>query len=90
MIQVFIFYFLLEQHLDDLCVSTLVGESILGKKICHHCTFSINHKSTIADLVELQMVDFDVILGMDWLPACYASDYCRTRVVKFFFKISQY
>ena len=37
----------------------------------------------MAHLVELDMVDFDVILGMDWLHACYASIDCRTRVVKF-------
>ena len=39
----------------------------------------------MVDLVELNMVDFDVILGMDWLHACYASLDCRTRVVKFQF-----
>ena len=33
------------------------------------------------DLVELGMVDFDVILGMDWLNACFDSIGCRTRVV---------
>ena len=31
------------------------------------------------------MVDFDVILGMDWLHACFASIDCRTRVLKFKF-----
>ena len=31
------------------------------------------------------MVDFDVILGMDWLYSSYASIDCRTRVVKFQF-----
>lgn len=31
------------------------------------------------------MNDFDVILGMNWLHACYASIDCRTRVVKFQF-----
>ncbi|WMV41565.1 hypothetical protein MTR67_034950 [Solanum verrucosum] len=35
--------------------------------------------------VELDMIDFDVILGMDWLHSCYASIDCRTRVVKFQF-----
>ncbi|KAH0644044.1 hypothetical protein KY289_035018 [Solanum tuberosum] len=45
----------------------------------------IQKTSTLADLVELDMVDFDVILGMDWLHACYASLDCRTRVVKFQF-----
>lgn len=37
----------------------------------------------MANLVELDMVDFDVILGMDCLHACYASIDCRTRVVRF-------
>ena len=31
------------------------------------------------------MVDFDVILGMDWLYDSYASVDCRTRMVKFQF-----
>ncbi|WMV25219.1 hypothetical protein MTR67_018604 [Solanum verrucosum] len=33
----------------------------------------------------LESQDFDVILGMDWLPACFASIDCRTRIVKFQF-----
>ena len=31
------------------------------------------------------MLDFDIILGMNWLHACFASIGCRTRVVKFNF-----
>ena len=31
------------------------------------------------------MVDFDVILGMNWFHAYYASVDCRTRVAKFHF-----
>ncbi|KAH0709388.1 hypothetical protein KY284_010815 [Solanum tuberosum] len=39
-----------------------------------------------SDIVtELDMLDFDVILGMDWLHACFASIDCRTQVVKFQF-----
>ena len=37
------------------------------------------------ELVELDMVDFDIILGMDWFHACFSSIDCRTRVVKFNF-----
>ena len=37
----------------------------------------------MANLVELDMVNFDVILDMDSFHACHASIYCRTRVVKF-------
>ena len=33
-------------------------------------------------LLELDMFDFDVILGMDWLHACFSSIDCRMRVVK--------
>ena len=32
---------------------------------------------------EFILVEFDVILGMDWIHAYYASIDCRTRVVKF-------
>ena len=74
-----------EKLCDPFCVSTLIGESILVERVYHDCTISVNHKSIIVDLVELDMVDFDVILGMDWLHACYASIDCRTRAVKFQF-----
>ena len=30
----------------------------------------------------LDMVNFDVILGMDWLHDYFASIYCRTRIIK--------
>ena len=39
----------------------------------------------MSDLVELDTVDFDFILGMDWLHACYTSVDCRTLVVQFQF-----
>ena len=37
----------------------------------------------MTDLIELDMVDFDTILGIDWFHVCYASIDCRTRVVMF-------
>ncbi|KAH0652534.1 hypothetical protein KY289_030212 [Solanum tuberosum] len=43
----------------------------------------------VFDLTVYALLDpgasFDVILGMDWLHACYASVECRIRVVKFQF-----
>ncbi|WMV55510.1 hypothetical protein MTR67_048895 [Solanum verrucosum] len=54
-------------------------------RVYRDCPVFVNYKSTMDDLVELDMVDFDVILGMDWLHACYPSVDCRTRVVKFQF-----
>ena len=31
------------------------------------------------------MVDFDILFGMDWVQACFASIDCQKRVVKFNF-----
>ncbi|WMV32686.1 hypothetical protein MTR67_026071 [Solanum verrucosum] len=47
---------------EPFCVSTYVGESILAERVYRDCPVSVNQKSTMADLVELDMVDFDVIL----------------------------
>ena len=46
-------------------------------------------ESHLAYLVELEMVDFDVILGMDWLQSCDALVDCRTRIVSFQFPDKQ-
>ncbi|KAG5630394.1 hypothetical protein H5410_002111 [Solanum commersonii] len=55
----------LEQLVEPFSVSTLVGNSILAEKVYRNCTIFVNHRDTVADLVELDMVDFNVILGMD-------------------------
>ncbi|XP_070013923.1 uncharacterized protein [Nicotiana sylvestris] len=36
----------------------------------------------MADLIELGMVDFNVIMGMDWLYSCFAKLDCRTRTMR--------
>ena len=41
------------------------------------------NKVSYVELVEVDMVDFDFILGMDWLHVCFASIAYRTKVVKF-------
>lgn len=75
----------LEQLLEPFSVSTSVGDSTIAKKVYINCVVSVLHKDTTADLVELYLVGFDLILGMDWLHSCYALVDCRTRVVKFQF-----
>ena len=37
----------------------------------------------MSDLVDLEIVYSDVIIGMDWLHAFYALIDCGTRVVEF-------
>ncbi|KAH0709559.1 hypothetical protein KY284_010986 [Solanum tuberosum] len=57
----------------------------MARRVYRNCPVIVSQKVTSADLVELEMVDFDVILGMDWLHSCYASVNCRTRIVHFQF-----
>ncbi|XP_070004778.1 uncharacterized protein [Nicotiana sylvestris] len=66
-------------------VSTPVGESIMVAWVYRDCVVTVRGRVTIADLIELEMVDFDVIMGMDWLYSCFAKLDCRTRTVRFEF-----
>ena len=60
-----------------------MGESIVTSRVYRGCPISILHRVIPCDLVELKMVDFDIIFGMDWLHSSYANIDCRTREVKF-------
>ena len=66
-------------------MSTPVGESIVAKRVYRNCPIMLPNRVSYVDLVELDMLDFDIILGMDWLHACFASIDCRKRVVRFNF-----
>ena len=63
---------------EPILVSTLVGDSIVAQKVYKKCPVIVLHRVLLADLIELDMVDFDVILGMDWLYSSYASIDCWT------------
>ncbi|KAH0682694.1 hypothetical protein KY285_022193 [Solanum tuberosum] len=44
-----------EQLSEPFSVSTPIGDSILAERVYHDCPVSVNQKSTMADLVELDM-----------------------------------
>ena len=56
--------------------STLMGESVVAKKVCRNYPIMLPNRVTYVELVELDMFDFYVILGMDWLHACFAFIDC--------------
>ncbi|XP_070013678.1 uncharacterized protein LOC142176083 [Nicotiana tabacum] len=66
-------------------VSTLMGESVLVRRVYRSCDVKIHDRHTLANLHELEIVDFDIIMGMDWLASCYANVYCWTKIVRFNF-----
>lgn len=47
------------------------------------CSVVVGELETMADLMLLNMADFDVILGMDWLASCHATLDCHNKSVKF-------
>ncbi|XP_015158227.1 uncharacterized protein [Solanum tuberosum] len=54
-------------------VSTLVGESLVVDQVLRSFLVTIQGYDTRVDLILLDMVDFDVILGMDWLSPTMRS-----------------
>ena len=54
-------------------VSTPVGESVIVEKVHRSCLVNFVGSNTYVDLVILEMVDFDVILGMTWLSQILQS-----------------
>ena len=62
-----------------------MGESVVAKRVYRNCPIMLPNRVSYVELVELYILDFDVLLGMDWLHGCFASIDCRTRVVKFQF-----
>ncbi|XP_075074819.1 uncharacterized protein LOC142162372 [Nicotiana tabacum] len=74
-----------EQLLEPFSMSTPVGDSLIASRVYMSCVIIIQDRETTTDLIELEMVDFDVIMGMDWLYKCYAILDCHAKVVKFEF-----
>ncbi|XP_070045258.1 uncharacterized protein [Nicotiana tomentosiformis] len=62
---------------DPASTLSCITPFVVGKFVCG--------RQTSADLVELEMLDFDAIMGMDWLAACYATVHCRATTARFHF-----
>ena len=52
---------------NPMIVSTLVGETLRIDTIYPNCVVMVQGYELLIDLLPLEMHDFDVILGMDWL-----------------------
>ena len=64
-----------------ICVSTPVGESLVVDRVYRGCVVVFEGRETQADLILLDMLDFDVILGMDWLSPYHAILDCYAKTV---------
>lgn len=54
-------------------ISTLVGDFIVDRMVYRGYVVSICGRETLVDLIELDMLNFDMILRIYWLHSYYAS-----------------
>ncbi|XP_070024610.1 uncharacterized protein, partial [Nicotiana sylvestris] len=62
-------------------VSTPVGDIVIVDHVYRSCIVTIRGLETRVDLLLLRMVDFDIILGMDWLSPSHAILDCHAKIV---------
>ncbi|KAL0411911.1 UNVERIFIED_CONTAM: Retrovirus-related Pol polyprotein from transposon [Sesamum latifolium] len=65
----------------DLCVSMPAGGVILANRVVRSCPVVVEGVTLYADLVVINLKEFDVILGMDWLASNHAVVDCQTKEV---------
>ncbi|XP_075108850.1 uncharacterized protein LOC142180697 [Nicotiana tabacum] len=68
---------------DPFLVATHVGESLLAEYVYRACQIQVEGRDTLVDLIVLDIIDFDMLMGMDWLSFCYAIVNCHAKIVKF-------
>ena len=66
-----------------LLVATPLGRSLEVSVVYRRCEVRIGDHELPADLILLQMEDFDSILGMDWLSTHHATLDCRRKRIVF-------
>ena len=68
---------------NKLVVTTPLGEQIFCTLVFKGCEILVESVALKANLIPLEMSDFDVILGMDWLFNHRASMDCFTKKIVF-------
>jgi len=66
-----------------LIMSTLGGVELVGSEVYRNYKIMVHDKELPGDLIILDIYDFDLILGMDWLSRHYAKVDCRCKVIHF-------
>ncbi|XP_070014529.1 uncharacterized protein [Nicotiana sylvestris] len=61
--------------------SIITGDSIIVNRIYQSCLVVLSSFETKADILLLSMVDFDIILGMDWLSPHYVVLDCHAKTM---------
>ncbi|XP_073119688.1 uncharacterized protein [Henckelia pumila] len=71
-----------EMLVEPYRIATPTSKTIETHKVHRNCNICINRHTFEANLIQLNMVEFDAILGMDWLAKNHALVDCRGKNVK--------
>ncbi|KAL7254914.1 hypothetical protein ACSBR1_009131 [Camellia fascicularis] len=66
-----------------LSIITPIGECVIIKEVYRGCVLQLGDKELVADLLPLEMLYFNLILGMNWLASYHASVDCYRKEVVF-------
>ena len=72
-----------ENMSESLSVATPLGEAIEVNHRYPSCTIEIEGRQLMADFMELAVIEFDVILGMEWLSHHHAVIDCFAKMIMF-------
>ncbi|XP_050240799.1 uncharacterized protein LOC126689609 [Quercus robur] len=68
------------EHMESkLCVDTPVGGVVVTDSVYKSCVFKIAERELLPNLTLLEMWDFNIIFGMDWLATHYAIVDCHRK-----------
>ena len=68
---------------NPLVISTPLAEIVEVNYMYRSCEIMIGDSRLYADLIEFPILEFDVILGMEWLSANYATMDCYRKKITF-------
>ncbi|XP_038984429.1 uncharacterized protein LOC103696882 [Phoenix dactylifera] len=63
----------------DLHVNTPAESGRICNQVCKTCPVQIVGRDLPANLIDIDMYDFDIILGMDWLASHFATINCHEK-----------
>ncbi|KAL8145815.1 hypothetical protein AgCh_003819 [Apium graveolens] len=66
----------------NLIIEVANQEKVIVNKVCPDCDVIIEGRHSSADLIPFKLLEFDVILGMDWLSNHEAQIECKSKKVK--------
>jgi len=64
-------------------MTTLGDKIMVAREMFENYEIRVYDKKLLGDLVILDVKDFDLIFGMDWLSQHYARVYCQYKIIDF-------